>query len=300
MESPTEKFLSHKALLTVTQRIGLEMSEKDLQLLKKNTTVTPRRGTDYIDITVKHSPREEAIRIANAIAEVGVERAANTEKNRAKRFLETLDGEIMAQSNLVDEHRKNLTVLIQQFVITPPYTNETPRERLTALQTQRDEIKTLYKALSKQSDDKLIHYAAALDLPESKVATYYQQYQNLSQKRTALIKKGIEKNHHDITAIDQKMKLAWVNASKEVASLNAVLETKLNLVERQIVRLTSTIENSPDNTIEQSLQQNDYNQAKEIYEQSRDFLREMESKQQEARVHLNKPHYPLTIHERAQ
>jgi len=96
------------------------------------------------------------------------------------------------------------------------------------------------------------------------------------------------------------MKLAWVNASKEVASLNAVLETKLNLVERQIVRLTSTIENSPDNTIEQSLQQNDYNQAKEIYEQSRDFLREMESKQQEARVHLNKPHYPLTIHERAQ
>ena len=81
MESPTEKFLSHKALLTVTQRIGLEMSEKDLQLLKKNTTVTPRRGTDYIDITVKHSPREEAIRLANAIAEVGVEREAATEKN---------------------------------------------------------------------------------------------------------------------------------------------------------------------------------------------------------------------------
>ena len=165
MESPTEKFLSHKALLTVTQRIGLEMSEKDLQLLKKNTTATPRRGTDYIDITVKHSPREEAIRLANAIAEVGVEREAATEKKRAERALEALDKEITRQSDIVQEHREAITFIIHEYGIPSmtdtsdtididynpsPYNQakenyEQSRNMLQKMKTKQQEARTLLK-----------------------------------------------------------------------------------------------------------------------------------------------------------
>ena len=56
---------------------------------------------------------------------------------------------------------------------------------------------------------------------------------------------------------------------------------------------------SGDDTVDLSLKQHHYTQAKETYEQARGMLREMKIKQQEARALLKIPRQPVTIHERA-
>jgi len=109
-------FASSEILLAVSKRIELKKSDEDsLSLLKKITTITPVRGSDIVKITVKHSPREEAVQIANAIAECVVEYGIAIQKTRATRTITILDKELEQQHELVDEHRKSLTVYIQSY-----------------------------------------------------------------------------------------------------------------------------------------------------------------------------------------
>jgi hypothetical protein len=55
-----------------------------------------------------------------------------------------------------------------------------------------------------------------------------------------------------------------------------------------------------DGTVDLSLRQNSYNQALETFTQSREMLREMKIKQDEARILLKVPFEPITIHQRAE
>jgi len=94
--------------------------EENVRLLKKITTITPHEGTDFIDIIVKHSPREEAIRLANAIAQVGVERGATIQKNRAQRAIDALDEELTNQRMEVANHLNDLKLLMTEYKVPFP------------------------------------------------------------------------------------------------------------------------------------------------------------------------------------
>ena len=94
--------------------------DEAVTLLKKITTVTPRKGTDFVDITVKHSPKDQAIRIANAIAQVGVERGSAIQKSRSKRIDEALDEELINQEKRIAAHRKDLVTLFKEDQLDLP------------------------------------------------------------------------------------------------------------------------------------------------------------------------------------
>ena len=89
---------------------------------------------------------------------------------------------------------------------------------------------------------------------------------------------------------------------------NARIKEARSLANQALLQLNLLIGKTPsastkqltnEETVELSLKQHNYNQAKEDYEQTRDMLREMKIKQQEARLLLKMPKTPVTIHERA-
>jgi capsular polysaccharide biosynthesis protein len=126
IESPTEKFLSAETLKLVIQKTDLFPNlDQGIRYLKKVTTAVPRKGTDFIDITVKHQPKEQAILLANTIAQVAAEHQKETEINRAGRALEALDEELDHQEILVADHRKVLETLMAQYKLPFP-SNEKP------------------------------------------------------------------------------------------------------------------------------------------------------------------------------
>ena len=97
------------------------MSDDDnITLLKKITTATLRKGTDFIDITVKHAPKDQAIRIANAIAEAGAERKALSEKDNIKRAFRALDEEWATQEKVVNDHRTDLRTFLTYYKMPFP------------------------------------------------------------------------------------------------------------------------------------------------------------------------------------
>jgi uncharacterized protein involved in exopolysaccharide biosynthesis len=95
-------------------------------------------------------------------------------------------------------------------------------------------------------------------------------------------------------------------AKRALTALDEELAAQQGLVDSHLKALNSLPAKSDDSPhpnehiTKLPLKQNSHDQAKETYAQSRNMLREMKIKQQEARVLLKRPRHPITIHERAQ
>ena len=103
MESEFESPLSPEVLESAAQEI-ISISpdnEANLQNLKAISSVTPRRGTDFIEITVKHQDREFAVLTANTLAKTYAKRRTEGEQQRAAAAFEALDEELQLQAEMV-------------------------------------------------------------------------------------------------------------------------------------------------------------------------------------------------------
>jgi len=102
--------------ISLPSRWSMEMDDV-ISNLKGIVGASPMRGTDFIEIRVRHAKPEDAKEIADAVSQAYMERRKQSEVNRAKRALDALDEELISQSDKVQDHRKDLTVLIQQYGI---------------------------------------------------------------------------------------------------------------------------------------------------------------------------------------
>ncbi len=296
--------------ISLPTRWSMEMDDV-IATLKGVVRASPMRGTDFIEIRVRHAKPDDAKEIADAVSEAYMSRRKATEVNRAQKSLDALDEELISQSDKVQDHRKDLTVLIQQYGI--PYFDgnrsnplgateqdmfRNARQRLAEFETQRDQIEIQIKKLVEMDNQDLVAYAAGLDLPENQVTHYFTQYREALENRRTLIAQGLAERHPDIIAVEERAQGAMSYAQKEAVSLKAVLKTQLELINRQVERMREMVDDRQDDTVDLSLKQHTYTQAKETYEQSREMLREMKIKQQEARVLLKMPRDPITLHEK--
>jgi len=96
-----------------------ESQDIDPNNIQKNLVVTRISGTDMASITLHSDDPDQAKNIIEALIESYLVTRKKNEENRAKKALNALDNERRLQSDLVQDYRKELTVLIQQYGI--PY-----------------------------------------------------------------------------------------------------------------------------------------------------------------------------------
>ncbi|MFT6182078.1 MAG: tetratricopeptide (TPR) repeat protein, partial [Akkermansiaceae bacterium] len=210
------------------------------------------------------------------------------------------DEELIAQSDLVQDNRKDLTVLIQQYGIpffdgnesNPPGATEqdmfrSARHKLEDFNIQRDEIEIQIKELVGKKDQELVEYAAGLDLPENQVTHYNTKHREAVEERRSMIARGFGENDPAVKAVEEKAKGALGYAEKEADSLKSVLGTKLELVNRQVERMEEMVSDRQSDTVDLSLKQHSYTQAKETYEESQEMLRAMKLARVRAGVGLD-------------
>ncbi|MEJ6580748.1 MAG: polysaccharide biosynthesis tyrosine autokinase [Akkermansiaceae bacterium] len=316
MENEFEWINAPETLTEAAERLDLPARwtmdlEDVVKTLRGIVATNPRRGTDFIEITVRHSKPEEAKEIAEAISAAYVARRNREELERAESALVALDDELTLQGDFVQEHRKELTVLIQQYGIpyfdgrsaSPVGVTEEEMYRLSQkklddYETQRVQLTIQIQKLMTTPNEDIVRAAAGLDLPENQVTTYYNQNRQAIDQYNAIQAQGLGPKHPEVIAMKQLADSALEYARNEVVTLKQVLDTKLLMVGRQVEKMREMVDNKQDITVELSLKQHNYNSAKEEYEQSRDMYREMKIKQQEARVLLKMPKTPITWHER--
>jgi uncharacterized protein involved in exopolysaccharide biosynthesis len=312
-DNPFETIASPETLRMALSHLRGETEENptitasDIETLKNKITAKPRRGTDFIEITVKDESRGDAIRLANAVATAFIERFNQIQAERNQRILGAVDEEVQAQEDMVQDHRKELTVLIQQYGIghstplemTENQMLENTKKRLSRFMQMRDQTKIQIRQLNALKGNDLVLYAAGLDLPENQVTYYHSQYQKaLAEKRT-LSGEGLNPDDDKLVAIEQQIKQLKEFMQEEITSLKTNLQTKLELLIRQIKRIEELLENKDKPNLGHSTPKKPYHRAKEAYEQSRTMLHEMKIKQQEARALLELSRDPVTLHEAA-
>lgn len=296
--------------IELPRRWGLDM-DSAVKTLESVVATNPIRGTDFIEITVTHANPEDAKEIAEAVSRAYIERRNTTEERRALEALEALNQELQDQGDLVQDYRKALTVLIQQYGI--PYFDgrssgqvgqaeelmyRRAQEKLDGLEQSRDQVQIQIRKLIDTPNEDLIRIASGLELPENQVTAYYTGYRAAEEQVIAMIASGLGPNHPEVKATKLRADGALKNAGKEVVSLKEVLETRLNLVDKQVEKMKQMVREKKDGTVDLSMRQHQYNSAKEEYEQSRMMYREMSVKQQQQRVLLKMPRTPITLHER--
>lgn len=316
MENEFETITAPETLMEAAKELDLpgqwsEDMDQVVKTLRNIIKTTPRRGTDFIEITVRHSKPEEAKEIAEEISKAYVARRNREERERAEKALAALDDELTLQGDLVQEHRKELTVLIQQYGIpyfdgrsgNPVGTTEEEmyrfaQKKLDDAESQRIQLRLSIEKLMKTENEDIVRTAAGLDLPENKVTLYYGQYREATDQWNNLQSEGLGTSHPSVLSAQQRANTYLEYARSEVVTLKQVLQTKLQLIDQQVEKMQETVDKKQLDTVDLSLKQHNYNQATENYEQSRDMYREMKIKQQEARVMLKMPKTPITLHEK--
>lgn len=153
-----------------------------------------------------------------------------------EKALAELDEELIAQSDLVQDHRKDLTVLVQQYGI--PY-----------FDGDSNSLGATEQDMFRSARHKLADFQTERDSLEIQ------------------LRKGVEKG-------------------APAESLD-VLKTKSELVNRQIDRMSEMVDDRQSDTVDLSLRQHTYTQAKETYEQSQEMLRAMKLARVKAGVGLD-------------
>jgi hypothetical protein len=127
MENECKIILSNEALTIAANTLAIPKDQHNeaFLLIKKNTKTNPIRGTDFIEITVKNKAPDQAAKIANAIAEAYAQRRAEMTNARAKKILKILDGELSAQKEMIDDHRKDLEVILESHNLEFPADDKT-------------------------------------------------------------------------------------------------------------------------------------------------------------------------------
>lgn len=112
MESQYETAISNETLVIATQLLGIQENHQRaaLLLMKKNVEEKPVRGTDFIAITAKYPDHDEAVRVANAVAEAYLQRRTSVENSRTNTALKALDDEVDRQQNEVTVYQNDLKV----------------------------------------------------------------------------------------------------------------------------------------------------------------------------------------------
>ena len=123
----TEKFIANeiaslslgKNLTAAASKNNWKTQDIDPNNIQKNLVVTQIPETDMARITLHSDDPDQAKNIIEALIESYLVTRKKNEDYRAKKALEALDNERRLQSDLVQDYRKELTVLIQQYGI--PY-----------------------------------------------------------------------------------------------------------------------------------------------------------------------------------
>lgn len=143
-----EVIRAQKTLEMVVQRLGLttrwNMSDEDaIAILRGIVDAQNIRGTDLIQISVKHTNPEDARDIAKEVYEAYKKRREDSERKVVESSLKMLEMEIYDQSDVVEEKRKQMDNLLKRDSNNPEteITRQEAQSEYDAQQKMLDRMK---------------------------------------------------------------------------------------------------------------------------------------------------------------
>lgn len=247
------------------------------------------RGTDLIEINVRATNPSDAKAIAAAVSEAY--RAWRTEKENEleDRALEELREAVVAQEEVVEEKRKALILLIR---------TENARESArsySGLEEEGIKLESQIQTLLRYDGERLMRYAAGLNLPENVIRTLYPRYLEAKRELDALQVGGLDANHpkvkRQVTVIEGMRK----DLVDGVVALRETLQAQLELVKEQATRLEESDKKGLVRPLGPSIR-NGFDEARREFEEAQSLLEQLKIKEIGEQMQRRISEDPVIVH----
>jgi succinoglycan biosynthesis transport protein ExoP len=260
-----------------------------LKTLRQIVRTSQRRGTDLIEISVRHRKKEEAQAIAKAVYEAYKERRFDIEMNVRKEQLKAIKIELQNKSDRVAELRKRLMDIAEKVGLIYVETEKGGETMGNSLGLREQAEKELYEAKRQMEQvsfqiNKLLSVdnadliSVAAELPEVGFKEAYNKYEEAKSSLLTMKASGLGDKHPDIAM--RKTSITELEKSLEKRAINVreSLKHRLALVEGQVEKMKAVVNDLQDEGTERARAIQEFNVARKEYQTALSIKDSMEVK----------------------
>jgi len=311
-----EKIKSRNSLSRVIDNLDLTSKwstdrETVLRILKGIVGTQNIRGTDLIQIRVRHTNKEDARDITAEVANSYKEYRNDLESKTQDRSVNEIRKAVRLQEDKVEERRKVLTTISRTKDIIYYGDPEMSRgggfeedseathalDSFLKLEDERDDLVSTVQNLLKYDSEALLIYASGLDLPDNIIKSLYPQYLEQMRQIEGLKASGLGNRHPTILSNIRIMERTKEQLDEGVVNLRSRLQGNLELVKERLEKGEIRKRETKKDALERSIDTTDYVDAKRDFETEQALLSQMKLKLVTEQIVSDLPNETIVVHD---
>lgn len=311
-----EKIKSRNSLSRVIDKLDLTSKwsidrETVLSILKGIVGTENIRGTDLIQIRVRHTNKEDARDITAEVASSYKEYRNDLESKTQDRSVNEIRKAVRLQEDKVEERRKVLTTISRtkdiiyygdrQMSGDGGFEEDSDRrhalDSFLKLEDEMNNLESQVQNLLKYDSEALLIYASGLDLPDNIIKILYPQYLEQMREIEGLKASGLGNRHPTIISKIQMMELTKEQLDEGVVNLRSRLQGNLVLVKERLEKGEIRKVQTKKDALERSIDTTDYVDAKRDFETEQALLSQMKLKLVTEQIVSDLPNETIVVHD---
>ncbi len=269
-----------------------------------------KRGTDLIEIRVRHNDKELACDIAREVAKAYRDRRTEEERAEANEAIKALDRGLRQQTDIVEEKRRVLDMIVATKKIVyrggqGGYSAGTDDDEVAKvahldsfkLEGERAQLNSQIATLLKLEDEQMMEYAAGINLPENLAKTLYPEFLAAKREYETAKASGLGPNHPIIKMQAQNIQQFKGDLGRAVVNIREDLRLQLEQINNRLSASEGLKEKKKDVAVQRSIDNHDYGTASNEFENAQKVLDQMTLKMTGEKATLEIPKTPITMHE---
>ncbi|MFM2199082.1 MAG: hypothetical protein RLZZ505_2514 [Verrucomicrobiota bacterium] len=311
-----EKIKSRNSLNRVIDNLDLTSKwstdrETVLRILKGIVNTQNIRGTDLIQITVRHTSKEDARDITAEVARSYKEYRTDLESRTQDKGINEIRKAVRQQEDKVEERRKVLTTISRTKKIIYHGDSELMSRggleedseasyalsEYTKLESEKTQLESQIQSLLKYDSEALLIYASALDLPDNIIKTLYPQYLELKRSIEGMKASGLGNRHPTIVSNQRIIDQMKADLDEGVVNLRSRLQGQLDLARENLEKAKVRKTETKTAALERSIDTTDYVDAKRDFETDLALLEQMKIKLMTEEIVGDLPNETIVVHD---
>jgi capsular exopolysaccharide synthesis family protein len=256
-------------LYPVIERLGLEKAWRDrlglvsmaqvYNKLQRMITVKEIRNTQLIQLIVMSTDKQEAMKIANAIAEEYQKKRISEEQALSTRSLDRLKSEVEKEAVKVDDLKKEVSrIRIEDGIIdlNPEGVEEVQQlpdrvllvqeEQVGTARLEASKMRAKYEEISKLSDEEIMRSLVTMDreVQDPTVVQILPLYLQTSAELRSMENSGYGPNHPRLLALTAKKAEMENQLLQQAAVVRKTLETNMIISEQSLKAMEARLDES--------------------------------------------------------
>ena len=279
-----------------------------LATLRGIVKTSQRRGTDLIEISVRHGDAEDAQAVAEAVYKAYEQRRKDLELGIRKEQLKAIKVELQNKSDRVAELRSRLMDIAEKSGIIYWETEQGDKtmgindglvdlaeKELYQAERDREQLTFQINKLLSLSRDQLV--AVVADLPDVGFKEYYNKYIEAKRDLQVLLAGGLGENHPDVLMRKTAISELEVSLEKRAVSVRDSLKHNLALLDGRVKKMQEVVNSKKEQGTYTARQIQEFNIARKEYQTASAIKDNMEVLYDRDKTKMVMPLTNIIVHE---